>query len=180
MKKIYSFLLAVICLVLVSCGGNDQITYPEIQKPKTEELVFSSGEEIASLQDDKYAVRFKADEDIYAFNVYFVKDKGDSAELFLYQWNSDYNTTLAQKPIKVFPMNNLQNKDVGIVCGVTFLSEQMPSKGEYLILFSSETAAGLLMGKKTDDAVKNGIVCYKNGVEIQQAPNASVGYYIGY
>ena len=180
MKKMILLVLAVFCISSASCGQAEETTYPQLQLPDTKDLVFSVGETVVPLENDTYGVHFTAEEMIYMLNVRFVSEKNASALMELYKWDTDYETTVKHEPIKKSSFRNIPKKEDNSLSAATFLTEQMPQSGEYLAVFSSKSGADIMIGEKTDDAVKNGIVCYKNGLEIQQAPNVTVVYYLGY
>lgn len=189
-KNIFITALAVIMAVSASCtapsdtveSGKDSVTEQTILV-KREKLIFcdyKTADDYILAEKDKYAVRFNAESPLHSFDLHAFSGEGMcSAVITLYKWTDDYETTVNSKPFDKYTLGPLSKKDIGAVQAMSFSSIKTPPAGEYLLLISfSNPTSLLLMGEKTEDAKKNGIICYKNGVEYDKTPCMTMAYHM--
>lgn len=178
-KTVTLLILCALCAAISSCGGADSNDNYQFETVKTAYMELASDEDDYVTLDETYAVYFKTESNVHSINVRLVSDDKASATVRLYEWQGDYESTVSASPVKESSFFGLLPKDENIVSSLAFTTGLMPPKGEYLAVFSSKSGASLKVGKKTDSAVENGTVCYKNGVVIDDVPYMRIEYFDG-
>lgn len=132
----------------------------------------SNSDELITAGEDKYAVRFNAVGKLHSLDLHAFSSGGMCRVVMtLYKWSDDYETTVNTQPYDTYTLGPLSKKEIGAIPAVSFPSIKTPSEGEYLLVISLSNPDGLILfGEKTDDAVKNGVISYKNGVEYDKTP----------
>ena len=177
-KRAVLLLIAfLICICGASCSASNNKS--DLEAQKTENLVFCEKESQAVTLTEEYAVYFKTESRIYSVNARLFSDSNASASISLYEWKGDYQTTVSQPAVKSASFMKLPKASKKMYFSLAFTSDVILKGGEYLAVFSSKTGASVMTGEKTDSAVKNGTVCYINGIVTENAPCAYVEYYAG-